>query len=122
MLKCPDPQTLHVTITVTGALTADVDYVYGDVMEEYYQDGLPDPGTWIACEVSAIINPAHFYIVLPFGKEPLASLEPAKKEGSASVERIKIPKKVLSLKKKEFWQNIIEKDILMNESSCEVYT
>lgn len=80
------------TITFTGALTADVDYVYGDVMEEYYQDGLPDPGTWIACEVSAIINPAHFYIVLPFGKEPLASLEPAKKEGIASVERVKIPR------------------------------
>lgn len=66
----------------TGALTGDVDYVYGDVMEEYHQDSLPDPGTWIACEVSTIINPAHFYIVLPFGKEPLASLEPAKKEGS----------------------------------------
>lgn len=109
MLKCPGPQTLHVTITVTGALTADVDYVYGDVMEEYYQDGLPDPGTWIACEVSAIINPAHFYIVLPFGKEPLASLEPAKKEGSASGERNKIPKKVLYLKKKSFSKTLWRK-------------
>lgn len=122
MLKCPGPMTLHETITVTGALTADVDYVYGDVMEEYYQDGLPDPGTWIACEVSAIINPAHFYIVLPFGKEPLASLEPAKKEGSASGERNKIPRKVLYLKKKKFQQNIIEKDVHMYESSCEIYT
>ena len=70
-----------ITSLLIGALTGDVDYVYGDVMEEYYQDGIPDPGTWIACEVSTIINPAHFYLLLPFGKEPLASLEPGKKEG-----------------------------------------
>ncbi|XP_062603174.1 uncharacterized protein LOC134264952, partial [Saccostrea cucullata] len=74
--KCP---YRHV-IVAEGALTGDVDYVYGDVMEEYHQDELPDPGSWIACEVSTILNPSHFYIVLPFGKEPLASLEPAKKE------------------------------------------
>ncbi|XP_061186866.1 uncharacterized protein LOC133194990 [Saccostrea echinata] len=74
--KCP---YRHV-IVAEGALTGDVDYVYGDVMEEYHQDDLPDPGSWIACEVSTILNPSHFYIVLPFGKEPLASLEPAKKE------------------------------------------
>lgn len=91
-----------VIIIVIGVLIADVDYVYGDVMEEYYQDGFSDLGIWIVCEVFVIINFVYFYIVLFFGKESFVFLEFVKKEGSVFGERNKILRKVFYLKKKKF--------------------
>ena len=60
----------------------DQELVFGDFDEITQDEVMPDPGTWVACEVATIISPAHFYILLPWGKKPLEVLEKerAKKE------------------------------------------
>ncbi|KAK3105054.1 hypothetical protein FSP39_016219 [Pinctada imbricata] len=62
-------------IETPGAVTMDQDLVYGNFDELIQDDILPDPGTWVACEVATILSPNHFYIVLPWGKKPLEVLE-----------------------------------------------
>jgi hypothetical protein len=56
--------------------------VYGAV-DDYYMDKLlPDPGIWLAVEVTTILTPGHFYVSLPFGKTPTDNLK--EKEGKCT--------------------------------------
>jgi hypothetical protein len=43
---------------------------------------LPDPGIWLAVEVTTILTPGHFYVSLPFGKTPTDNLK--EKEGKCT--------------------------------------
>ena len=35
---------------------------------------LPEEGAWVAVEITAVYNPAHFYVVFPFGSKPLKDI------------------------------------------------
>jgi hypothetical protein len=63
-------------------ITQDQELVYGAV-DDYYMDKLlPDPGIWLAVEVTTILTPGHFYVSLPFGKTPTDNLK--EKEGKCT--------------------------------------
>ncbi|XP_069142431.1 tudor domain-containing protein 1-like [Argopecten irradians] len=61
-------------VQVTGAVTMDREPVYGGLDEAQIEALLPDCDTCVAVEIATIINPAHFYIILPWGKKTLDAL------------------------------------------------
>ncbi|VDI37680.1 Hypothetical predicted protein [Mytilus galloprovincialis] len=69
--RCP---YRHVEVTSDG-VTLDQELVYGAVDEYYMEKILPEPGTWVAVEVTTVLNPGHFYVSLPFGKSAIDNLK-----------------------------------------------
>ncbi|XP_060076432.1 uncharacterized protein LOC132556057 [Ylistrum balloti] len=61
-------------VQVTGGVTMDREPVYGGLDEAHIEALLPDCDTCVAVEIATIINPAHFYIILPWGKRTLDTL------------------------------------------------
>lgn len=66
-------------ICFPDGVTLDQELVYGAVDEYYMEKILPEPGTWVAVEVTTVLNPGHFYVSLPFGKSAIDNLK--EKEG-----------------------------------------
>ncbi|OWF41971.1 uncharacterized protein LOC110461698 [Mizuhopecten yessoensis] len=61
-------------VQVTGGVTMDREPVYGGLDEAQIEALLPECDTCVAIEIATILNPAHFYIILPWGKRTLDSL------------------------------------------------
>ncbi|KAK3612057.1 hypothetical protein CHS0354_021741 [Potamilus streckersoni] len=57
-------------VEFTRAVTQDKKEVFASVHESQLEI-MPEVGSWIAVEVTTILNPGHFYINLPFGKKSL---------------------------------------------------
>ncbi|KAL5015502.1 hypothetical protein ScPMuIL_009772 [Solemya velum] len=72
-------------VLVTSGTTLDQIPVYA--LDDNQQDLLPDSGTWIGVEVSTILQPGHFYVVLPWGKKSLDTVarESASEDGYCSL-------------------------------------
>ena len=65
-------QFVHISLKIETYYISDVSgkvFIFGGLSCAPIQ--LPDIGTWIAVRVTAIYNPGHFWIQMPFGSEPL---------------------------------------------------
>ena len=57
----------------SGEVTTDqVEVVCAQGVESGVE--LPDEGTWVAVEITAVHNPGRFYVSFPFGASPIQDL------------------------------------------------
>ncbi|KAJ8309252.1 hypothetical protein KUTeg_014126 [Tegillarca granosa] len=50
--------------------SSDTEPVFGGCID-HQEELLPDAGSWVAMEISTIMNPGHFYIILPWGNKSI---------------------------------------------------
>ena len=75
----------------SGAITQDTVEVYAISDVDSIQ--LPEEGAWVAVEITVVYNPAHFYVVFPFGSKPLKDImkEDASTDGKCVFVSLSIP-------------------------------
>lgn len=68
--------------TSSDYITLDTEPVFGGCID-HQEELLPDAGSWVAMEISTIMNPGHFYIILPWGNKSIdiLSKERASEDG-----------------------------------------